>query len=99
MTVLMIRSFPAVRFPVVSMNTYTWAEIKKHNTTKDLWVVIGTKVYDLTNFVDEHPGGESVLLTEAGKDGTEAFSEVGHSAEALKEQEKYYIGNLQDKQQ
>jgi len=82
------------------MNTYTWTEIKKHNTTKDLWVVIGTKVYDLTNFVDEHPGGESVLLEEAGKDATAAFTEIGHTSDALKEQEKYFIGTVQsDKQQ
>jgi len=73
---------------------YTWAEIKKHNSSKDLWVVIGSKVYDLTSFIEDHPGGENVLLAEAGKDATEAFEETGHTAAALEEREKHYIGDL-----
>ncbi|PSS35464.1 hypothetical protein PHLCEN_2v1619 [Hermanssonia centrifuga] len=39
-------------------------------------------VYNVTKFLDEHPGGDEVILAEAGKDATEAFEDVGHSDEA-----------------
>lgn len=44
--------------------------------------MIHDKVYDATNFIDEHPGGEEVLLDVGGQDATEAFEDVGHSDEA-----------------
>ncbi|OBT97698.1 hypothetical protein VE01_04952 [Pseudogymnoascus verrucosus] len=61
---------------------FTFAEVAKHNTKKDIFLVIHDKVYDTTSFVDEHPGGEEVLLDVAGQDATEAFEDVGHSDEA-----------------
>lgn len=39
-------------------------------------------VYDVSKFADEHPGGDEVLLSEAGKDATESFEDVGHSDDA-----------------
>ncbi|KAF8447098.1 cytochrome b5-like heme/steroid binding domain-containing protein, partial [Kalaharituber pfeilii] len=61
---------------------FAFSEVKAHNSKKDLWVVIDGKVYDVSRFVDEHPGGEEVLLDVAGQDATEAFDDVGHSDEA-----------------
>lgn len=34
-------------------------EVSKHNTREDCWVIIHDKVYDLTNFLPEHPGGSN----------------------------------------
>lgn len=48
-------------------------EIEKHNKVNDLWMVINGKVYDVTPFVDEHPGGEEVLVDCGGQDGTVPF--------------------------
>jgi len=62
--------------------TFTYAEVASHNTKKDLYLVIHDKVYNTSNFVDEHPGGEEVLLDVGGQDATEAFEDVGHSDEA-----------------
>jgi len=45
---------------------YSMEEVKKHNKYSDLWVVIHGKVYDITKFVEEHPGGSEVLLDVAG---------------------------------
>jgi cytochrome b involved in lipid metabolism len=39
-------------------------------------------VYDVSKFMDEHPGGDEVLTSEGGKDATEAFEDVGHSDDA-----------------
>jgi cytochrome b involved in lipid metabolism len=45
-------------------------------------------------FVDEHPGGEEVLLDVGGQDSTEAFEDVGHSDEAREILEGLLVGNL-----
>ncbi|GMK54124.1 hypothetical protein CspeluHIS016_0107100 [Cutaneotrichosporon spelunceum] len=73
---------------------FTYAELEDHKTRKSLWLVIHKKVYDVTAFLDEHPGGDEVLLEEAGRDGTEAFEDVGHSDEARDMLLKMYLGNL-----
>ncbi|XP_020802684.1 cytochrome b5 isoform X2 [Drosophila serrata] len=70
------------------------ATVKEHNTPNDLWLIIENKVYDVTKFRLEHPGGEDSLLDVAGRDGTKEFNDVGHSSEAREILKKYYIGNL-----
>ncbi|KAI0316117.1 cytochrome b5 [Amylostereum chailletii] len=60
----------------------TYDELKQHTKKDSIWVLINGKVYDVTKFIDEHPGGDEVIMSEAGKDGTEAFEDVGHSDEA-----------------
>lgn len=41
-------------------------EVQKHQSPGDLWVVIHGKVYDVSHFMDEHPGGSDVLMDVAG---------------------------------
>ncbi|RJE21508.1 Cytochrome b5 [Aspergillus sclerotialis] len=72
----------------------TLKEIAEHNTKKDLYLVIHEKVYDCSRFVDEHPGGEEVLLDVAGQDATEAFEDVGHSDEARETLSGLYVGDV-----
>lgn len=38
------------------------AELKKHSTRQDCWVAVHSKVWDLTDFLDEHPGGAKSKL-------------------------------------
>ncbi|KAL4970726.1 cytochrome b5-like heme/steroid binding domain-containing protein [Aspergillus stella-maris] len=73
---------------------FTFKEVAEHNSKKDLYLVVHDKVYDCTSFVDEHPGGEEVLLDVGGQDGTEAFEDVGHSDEAREILEGLLVGNL-----
>ncbi|XP_002122197.2 cytochrome b5 [Ciona intestinalis] len=69
-------------------------EVKKHNNVQSAWIVVHNKIYDVTKFLEEHPGGEEVLLEQAGQDATESFEDVGHSSDAREMQKDYYIGEL-----
>ncbi|KAI7851105.1 cytochrome b5-like heme/steroid binding domain-containing protein [Circinella umbellata] len=73
---------------------FSYEEVAKHNTRNDLWMIVSGKVYDITPFVDEHPGGEEVLIDEGAKDATGPFDDVGHSDDARELLEKYYVGDV-----
>ncbi|XP_042336595.1 cytochrome b5 type B isoform X2 [Sceloporus undulatus] len=73
---------------------FTLAEVAKRNTSKETWLVIHGRVYDVTRFLDEHPGGEEVLLEQAGRDATESFDDVGHSMDAKEMLKQYLIGEV-----
>ncbi|KAK9235550.1 cytochrome b5-like heme/steroid binding domain-containing protein, partial [Lipomyces kononenkoae] len=73
---------------------FTYENVKTHATQDDLWMVIHGKVYDATKFIDEHPGGEEVLLDVGGMDATDAFEDVGHSDEARKILDGLRVGDL-----
>ncbi|KAF5194989.1 Cytochrome b5, partial [Thalictrum thalictroides] len=47
---------------VIESNIITFAEVSKHNNLKDCWLLINGKVYDVTKFLGDHPGGSEVLL-------------------------------------
>jgi cytochrome b involved in lipid metabolism len=66
----------------MSTKVVTLDELRQHTTKESIWVLLNGKVYDVSKFIDEHPGGDEVILSEAGKDATEAFEDVGHSDEA-----------------
>lgn len=48
----------------------------------------------MTEFLEEHPGGDEVLLLAAEKDATDDFEDVGHSDSAKELMEKYYVGDI-----
>ncbi|CAK9029256.1 unnamed protein product [Durusdinium trenchii] len=52
------------------------ADVAKHNSKTDCWVVVDGQVLDVTSFLSEHPGGELAILTFAGKDATEEFNMI-----------------------
>lgn len=55
------------------------ADVAKHNTKNDLWMVIHGKVYDVREYARDHPGGAEALVEVAGTDATSAYEDVGHS--------------------
>eukprot|EP00275_Glaucocystis_incrassata_P001469 EC123026.1.p1 GENE.EC123026.1~~EC123026.1.p1 ORF type:complete len:151 (+),score=19.46 EC123026.1:161-613(+) len=75
---------------------FTTEELKEHKSRKTLWMAIHGKVYDITEFMDEHPGGPEVLLDSAGQDATTDFEDVGHSDEAREMLAKYLIGDYSE---
>lgn len=74
-----------------SKKTYTWDQVREHSSFDDCWLVIEGRVYDVTRFIDEHPGGD-VIVDGAGTDATELFEDIGHSEIARDMLEEYMIG-------
>ncbi|GAB4861553.1 hypothetical protein Ancab_036746 [Ancistrocladus abbreviatus] len=73
---------------------FTFEEVAKHDRKNDCWLIISEKVYDVTPFLDDHPGGDDVLLGATGKDATDEFEDVGHSDDARGMMKKYYVGEV-----
>lgn len=71
-------------------------ELKTHNKKGDLWVSIQGKVYDVSEWVKTHPGGDLPLLNLAGQDATDAFVAF-HRGVAFQFLDKFFNGfYLQD---
>jgi cytochrome b involved in lipid metabolism len=73
------------------MKKFQKEEIIKHNKENDCWLIIDNKVYDVTSFLEDHPGikkikfkkgGKNILLKEGGKDVSEIFHSL-HSKNVL----------------
>ncbi|XP_015079769.1 cytochrome b5-like [Solanum pennellii] len=73
---------------------FNLAEVSQHNNAKDCWLIISGKVYDVTKFLEDHPGGDDVLLSATGKDATDDFEDVGHSSSARAMLDEYYVGEI-----
>lgn len=50
------------------------SEVKKHNSRDDCWSIVSGKVYNLTSYVQQHPGGIELISSICGIDGSAAFS-------------------------
>lgn len=73
--------------------TFTREEVREHTSDDSLWCIIDSTVYDLSEFIDAHPGGESVLKQIAGQDATNAFYNL-HRHEVLTKYKDLAIGTV-----
>ncbi|XP_044338086.1 uncharacterized protein [Triticum aestivum] len=73
---------------------FTLEEVAKHNFKHDCWVLIAGKVYDVTKFLVDHPGGAHVLLSSTAKDATNDFEDAGHNSTARAMMDEYCIGQI-----
>lgn len=71
-----------------------FAELCRHSVYDDLWLAIDGIVYDVTPFMDDHPGGGDIMLSAAGKDGTDDFEDVGHSPHARELLKRFKVGTF-----
>eukprot|EP00929_Paragymnodinium_shiwhaense_P025052 TRINITY_DN15240_c0_g1_i1.p1 TRINITY_DN15240_c0_g1~~TRINITY_DN15240_c0_g1_i1.p1 ORF type:complete len:387 (+),score=106.33 TRINITY_DN15240_c0_g1_i1:82-1242(+) len=77
-----------------------FAEVQKHSTKEDFWLLIDGKVYDVTPFLDLHPGGGELILEGGGKDSTSLF-ELTHGEGlrySLRLLNQFFIGVCTDPQ-
>ncbi|KAJ6486480.1 cytochrome b5 [Mycena vitilis] len=80
----------------MSERVVTLSELRAHNTKNELWILLHEKVYDVSEFLNGHPGGDEIILAEFGHDATEAFEDVGHSDEARKFLPGMFVGVFQN---
>ena len=72
-------------------------EVQQHNSEKDFWIIHRGKVYDVSEFLERHPGGKDILLRFAGKDVTKVMTQDDlhrHTNFAYGWLGKYLIGRL-----
>jgi cytochrome b involved in lipid metabolism len=80
---------------------WTREEVAKHAAADDLWLIIQDRrssewrVYDMTDYVEEHPGGYAIL-NNAGGDATSGFHGPQHPPTVFDLLPDYYIGTLVD---
>ncbi|PIQ81106.1 MAG: hypothetical protein COZ34_02630 [Candidatus Pacebacteria bacterium CG_4_10_14_3_um_filter_34_15] len=74
--------------------TYTMNYVSNHNTKNDCWFVIDNSVYDVTNFISNHPGG-SIIVQGCGKDASVLFNSVAkHKSQAIQLLNTLKVGEL-----
>lgn len=84
---------------------YTVAEVATYNTKTDCWTIIEGSVYDITEHIETHEGGDEILRA-CGIDGTTLFTQrkttdgeivgsgTGHSNQAMQQLEHHKIGTV-----
>lgn len=68
-------------------------EVSKHNKEGDAWLIVEDRVFDVTSYLEYHPGGDSMVKW-FGKNATKAFKGDQHPSSAADVIEEYYIGKL-----
>lgn len=74
-------------------NHISWEELGKHNVKGDCWMAVRGKVYDVTSWVEKHPGGEDTIVLNGGRDATQLF-EAYHPTKVYPTLSKYYVGEV-----
>jgi predicted heme/steroid binding protein len=75
------------------LKKYSLEEISKHNHEKDCWIIVDGKVYDVTEYIFQHPGGDSIL-NNAGRDSSIGFHGPQHPDTAKDFLAFYEIGEV-----
>lgn len=73
---------------------FTLEEVATHNTETDCWVIIDDKVYDVTEFLADHPGGKAAILIYAGKDATKEFKMMHQPDIIDRYGSEFYVGDV-----
>lgn len=79
------------KMPIVSVK-----ELEKHSKRTDCWICINRAVYNVTPYMDFHPGGIDQMMRGAGKDCTDLFNNVHSWVNYGGMLKKCYVGKLQE---
>ncbi|KAF9493093.1 fatty acid-2 hydroxylase [Pleurotus eryngii] len=76
---------------------YTEEDVAVHNTSSSCWLIRGQKIYDVTSFLPDHPGGDDLILKYGGAEITDVMKDADeheHSDSAYEMMAEYVIGRL-----
>ncbi|EAQ93767.1 hypothetical protein CHGG_02002 [Chaetomium globosum CBS 148.51] len=73
---------------------YTAEDVALHKGKLGNWMIIHGQVFDVSKYIDDHPGGADLLVEAAGTDATEDFDNAGHSEDALEIMRELCVGVL-----
>jgi cytochrome b involved in lipid metabolism len=73
---------------------YSLEDVSIHNTPNDVWIIIHGRVYEVTTWLENHPGHPEVIQEIAGKDVTKEFESIYHSMAARHKLAEFEIGSL-----
>jgi len=78
--------------------TFSVADVASHkDADSGMYIIVDENVYDVTGFVDEHPGGSKILKRVAGKDATKQFWKYHNESVLKKYSERLKIGTVEEK--
>ncbi|KAM0256296.1 hypothetical protein ACHAQJ_005061 [Trichoderma viride] len=81
----------------MSDKSFTTADVGTHKDDGNgYWLIVEDGVYDVTKFLDEHPGGSKILKRFAGKNATKAFWKYHNESVLEKYGGKYKIGTVKE---
>ena len=83
--------------PKTRLRIYTSTDVARHTTKDDCWIIRDGKVYNVSDFVNDHPGGDDLILQWAGKDVSEIMTDSlshDHSQSAYEILNAYLIGKI-----
>lgn len=79
----------------IEQSVYSVNEVAKHNSVSDCWLIINNKVYNVTSYLDSHPGGIQVITQYCGADATAAYTGMlKHGTRANSDLATLIIGNI-----
>lgn len=78
----------------VKKRTVTKEELSRHKSESDCWIAIHGLVFNVTPYLDFHPGGQEELMRGAGKDATDLFNQVHHFVNFRSMLQKCLVGDL-----
>jgi 4-hydroxysphinganine ceramide fatty acyl 2-hydroxylase len=81
--------------PSRTLPTFLQAEVAAHNTAKSCYVIMGNRVFDVTDFVESHPGGGELVLEYGGRDVTKILKDEAshtHSEAAYEVLDDSFVG-------
>ena len=93
------KTVSVTKTPITTNTTapvYSLSVVATHNSANDCWTTINGNVYNVTSWINQHPGGRQAILSLCGTDGTQAFNNQ-HGGQSRPEAElvSFLIGTLQ----
>jgi len=81
--------------PVSKYGVYSREEVAKHSSFEDGWIIVDGRVFDVTKFLNLHPGGKHIFADVLGKDASEQYFRF-HETRQLDKYPKLLIGELDE---